>query len=313
MKKIELHAHLNGCIRKSTFIELATKKNIDLSAIADNFGKTLERCFLTFGYVHEICDSLDVVQRITEELIVDFIKQNVVYFEIRTAPKVYPGKTMVDYIDAVVSIMRKYESDNFHARLIICVNRSSPLPINESIIETAILLKEKMHPYIVAVDFCGDPTKGRFKDVEPLFVKARAAGYRVTLHAGEIANYPDNDDIVAFRPDRLGHCAMFSQEQVENLKKLRIPIESCASSNLNTLGKGTYADVPNIKWMKGEKYPFSLCTDDTILFNNDATGERFEVANAFGYSESELLELERNVVNFIFDEESKPWLAKLLE
>lgn len=85
----ELHAHLNGSIRKSTFCELAAKKGIDLSSIADNFGKTLERCFLTFKYIHEVCDSLEIVQRITEEIIVDFINHNTAYFEIRTVCFMY--------------------------------------------------------------------------------------------------------------------------------------------------------------------------------------------------------------------------------
>jgi len=209
--------------------------------------------------------------------------------------------------------MKKFESDYFRARLIICLNRASTLSANEEIMETAIALKEKMHPYIVGIDFCGDPTKGRFRDIEKLFIKARAAGYKITLHAGEIANYPDNDDIIAFRPDRLGHCAEFTEEQIENLKKLRIPIESCPTSNLFTLTKGSYKDVPNIGWMKESNYPFSLCTDDTILFNNDTIAERFEVARAFHYNESQIMELERNVVNFIFDEESKSWLSKLME
>lgn len=225
----------------------------------------------------------------------------------------YPGKTITDYIETVVGVMRNFESDSFKSRLIICVNRSSSLSFNEEIVNTAIALKERLHPYLVAIDFCGDPTKGRFKDVEPLFAKARAAGYKITLHAGEVANYEDNDDIVGFKPDRLGHCAVFTEEQVAVLKKVRIPIESCPTSNLFTLGKMSYKEVPNVAWMKENAYPFALCTDDTILFNNDATAERFEVARAFGYSKDEIVELERNAVNFIFDEEAKSWLSKIME
>lgn len=209
--------------------------------------------------------------------------------------------------------MKKYESQHFRARLIICINRTTPQSINEQIVDTAISLKDKLHPYIVGIDFCGDPTKNSFKDVEELFIKARDAGYKITLHAGEIANYPDNDDIVGFKPDRLGHCAIFNESQIENLKKLRIPIEACPTSNLFTLAKGSYKDVPNIKWMKENDYPFSLCTDDTILFNNDVTAERFEIARAFGYNETEIMELERKAINYIFDEESKVWLEKVME
>ena len=228
------------------------------------------------------------------------------------APKVYPEKTLADYIDVVVSAMKKFESDHFRSRLIICVNRGSTFEEGEAIVNTAISLKEKMDPYLVGIDFCGNPSKGCFKNVEPLFVKARDAGFKITLHAGEIVNYPDNEEILAFKPDRLGHCALFSEEQVGKLKASRIPVEVCASSNKSTLGKHSYNDVPNIKWMKECSYPFSLCTDDTILFNNDATGERFEVAHAFEYKWQEVIDLERNTINYIFDEKSKDWLTSIM-
>ena len=64
--------------------------------------------------------------------------------------------------------------------------------------------------------------------------------------------------------------------------------------------------------MKECSYPFSLCTDDTILFNNDATGERFEVAHAFEYKWQEVIDLERNTINYIFDEKSKDWITSIM-
>ena len=30
---------------------------------------------------------------------------------------------------------------------------------------SAIALKEELHPYIVGIDFCGDPIKNRFKEL----------------------------------------------------------------------------------------------------------------------------------------------------
>ncbi len=71
-------------MRKSTLLELAGKKGLDLSKIRDNFGKDLDRCFQTFTAVHKCCDSLAVIRRITEEMIEDFSKENVAYLEIRT-------------------------------------------------------------------------------------------------------------------------------------------------------------------------------------------------------------------------------------
>ena len=96
-----------------------------------------------------------------------------------------------------------------------------------------------------------------------LFIKARKAGLKVTVHTGEMENYPDNDDIIAFKPDRLGHGALLSSSQVEQVKSLAIPIECCPTSNVNILGLISYNQLPNVKWMKESNHTFSLCTDDT--------------------------------------------------
>jgi adenosine deaminase len=161
-----------------------------------------------------------------------------------------------------------------------------------------------------------------FKDFEPLFITARKAGLKTTLHIAEITNLPDNDSILAFAPDRLGHGVLLSPGQVEVLKKAHIPVEVCPTNYQSTLQLLAYSDTPNVKWMKEQNHPFTLGTDNTckrqsalrflVLFNTNATGERFEIAHAFGYSFQEMQLLELNAADMIFDDAHKPWLrAKL--
>jgi len=207
--------------------------------------------------------------------------------------------------------MKKYESANFKARLIISINRTSTFAFAENIVSSVIALKNDLQPYIVGLDYCGDPTKGKFTDFVPLFVRARAAGIKITCHIGEIDNFEDSEAIINFKPDRLGHGCHLTKEQIEKIKGMGIPIESCPSSNVNTLHK-SYNELPNIKWMKECGHLFSLCTDDTILFNNDATGERFEIAHAFEYSLEDMNNIEKNATKMIFDENEKTWLQKLI-
>ena len=77
MPKIELHAHLNGCIRPKTFMELATQQGVDVTSsfiyiyiyiyieVLEADGKTTKVAFETFGLIHKLCNSLPIVQRIT--------------------------------------------------------------------------------------------------------------------------------------------------------------------------------------------------------------------------------------------------------
>ena len=45
--------------------------------------------FRVFDLIHKVVNSLEIIKRITREMIIDFEEQNVIYLEIRTTPKVF--------------------------------------------------------------------------------------------------------------------------------------------------------------------------------------------------------------------------------
>ncbi|CAF4440421.1 unnamed protein product, partial [Adineta steineri] len=92
--KIELHAHLNGCIRSSTFRQLLTSSDdqIRLDTLDKNFssGNTHSRManvFEKFALLRSCVTNLDDIRRITHETLEDFIDDNVMYVELRTRPR----------------------------------------------------------------------------------------------------------------------------------------------------------------------------------------------------------------------------------
>ncbi len=48
----------------------------------------MSHAFKIFDLIHKCVNSLDIVKRITREMIADFSSQNCAYLEIRTTPKV---------------------------------------------------------------------------------------------------------------------------------------------------------------------------------------------------------------------------------
>lgn len=115
LPKVELHAHLSGCIRESTLIDLARERNIALSDTlihAPSMGessscsrspanasdnnvsqyynkrpRSLSECFLVFEEIARAVNDLPALERVTREALEDLAASHVVYAEIRTTPK----------------------------------------------------------------------------------------------------------------------------------------------------------------------------------------------------------------------------------
>ena len=119
LPKVELHAHISGCIRESTLRELfyalgpnhgapshAVKllqerwrerdalaaTNAAAAAHDDDAAhlftrRSLAECFALFDLIHACVTDRDTVARVTREAIEDFAADNVAYLELRTTPR----------------------------------------------------------------------------------------------------------------------------------------------------------------------------------------------------------------------------------
>ena len=138
LPKIELHAHLNGCIRESTLLQLATQRNVTLSSLLhdlqeethfsgeekcsesaeDKINKkrrSLLECFDIFVEIGKCVTDLEALRRIAEEALEDFAKEGVAYLELRSTPKillnVMGGRecTKREYVETILNVMQKFE------------------------------------------------------------------------------------------------------------------------------------------------------------------------------------------------------------
>ena len=303
--KIDIHAHLNGSIRRITFYELLSEEyRREVSELFKEMN--YKNAFKLFSYLGIILTDLSIVKRITHEMIEDWNKHNVIYLEIRTSLKRINNTSKIDYLNTILEeINESNQKLDIQTRLIISINRDLPISEAEDTFNSFLAFESPLKKLIVGVDYCGNEDREQFKwsDIVPILNKFKECGLKVTYHIAESKNY-QMIDFEVFKPDRLGHTYFFSDEHVNQTIQQRIPVEFCPSSAMCTLGVDSFKNIPWTKYVnKSKNLNHFICinTDDTLLFNGDITQECFEICNAFNISITDLKTMYLSTIDFIFE------------
>ena len=267
LPKVELHAHLNGCVRDRTMLEFAQSDDRPAgdalpttlaslretlargSTLGDGRGRPrpLSECFELFGAIHALCTDHARIARVAAEAVVDFARDGVVYLELRTTPKDLEarGVSKESYCEAVLRgmalgshVARKAAPAHaaFVARLVLSVDRRESVAEAKRTVRLAAYLRDT-DCGVVGVDLSGDPSVGSFAKLEPALRLARKNGLPVTLHCGEAANARGEEAaMLRFKPERLGHCVFTARDETlwAQLRASKIPVELCITSNVVT-------------------------------------------------------------------------------
>ncbi len=329
--KVELHAHLNGSIRRSTLAELARDAGLDDKAahILENDARSLSEMFEVFDVIHKAVKGPKTVRRIAREMMEDMAADGVVYAEIRTTPKADP--LYEDYIEAVLNGMQDYayasrrDPHRTIGRLLLSIDRGGKLdPTGRSTEGEVIvcLAWEFMCQGVVGIDLSGNPTKGQWSHWKKALKEARECGLKIALHAGEV---PDKDEemkeMLDFHPERMGHVCFMSSENEKRLMDSDIAVELCLTSNVLSNSVASY-DAHHFKkylhaWREAKAAApgseaagpsFSICTDDSAVFGSSSSDELAIIHNKFpeeNITWTELRAIGRNAMRGAFLEPGK--------
>ena len=305
--KIELHAHLNGCIRSSTFRQLLSSSTdqIRLDKLDGEFshGDTHSRManvFEKFTLLRSCVTNLDDICRITRETLEDFIDDHVMYAELRTRPRSFQNGTIPSssYIETILETMKKYE-ENICSRLILSIDRTQTL---EQAMET-LKLAENNRTYIVGLDLSGDPNVKTFERFRPVFDLAKQINLSTTIHIGELPDQDclnENNSIIDYKPTRLGHFNFRTNEQEQRVIKEKIPLELCPTSNSLTMNLSNLKQHHFDVFYKS-KHPLTICTDDSGLMNCCLSSEIYQIVETFYLTKNDLYEFIFQACNLMFD------------
>ena len=335
LPKVELHRHLEGSLRPETLWELHQRQAQTLHAGFDalksawtippgerpGFGNFLAR----FGALSFKFGGIEAFERVAREAIADAADDGVVHLEISFNPvfaarrmkPVPPGgwanaptepDAAIDEAAAAIIESARNEAARRGISIvyILSVARDRGMDVCRS---TVALLKRPVGIHFGAIDLCGHEAvpAAPFRE---FFDDWRAAGRKITIHAGEDPSGPGaanvREALVDFYAQRIGHGvrAIDDPALVAELARSGVALDICPTSNFQTLACRTLQDHP-LRSLLEAGVRTTINTDDPGISMTTLSAEYLRAANECGLSFDQLRRCAMNGVHaaFLYEKE----------
>jgi aminodeoxyfutalosine deaminase len=308
MPKAELHIHLEGSVRPATLLALARRNGIalpfrDEAELRDYYRF---RDFEHFLQVYDlICDSIhtpDDLTLMTYELGAAAAAQNVRYMEVTftTCGRLRRGLALDDQLAGVNAGARQAEHE-FGVRM-----QFIPDVVAENTLAEVWTLARwavtQQGNGVCALGLAGREVGRDNAALAPIFTYVRDAGLPRTLHAGETVG-PESvwQALTTLHADRIGHGvrAIEDEKLIDLLYAMQTPLEICPTSNV-CLGVAPDMASHPIRRLWDAGCYLTVNTDDPPMFNTTLADEYRALAEAHGFTQSEIQHLVLNAVRAAF-------------
>mmetsp|Transcript_25330 Transcript_25330/g.63542 ORF Transcript_25330/g.63542 Transcript_25330/m.63542 type:complete len:342 (-) Transcript_25330:71-1096(-) len=279
LPKAELHCHLNGCVRDDTLADLArgSEELERLAHAAIRGERDLAQIFGVFSLIHQLVRTEQALRRITREAVEDMYEDGVWYAEIRTTPK-RVGSGDIDeerYVQIVADEVEKTQTrlnQGGSHPIFVCLLLSINREMSEKEAMNVVKLATRYSDKVVGIDVSGNPSKGAFQTFMPALTQARREGLKITIHCGEVRNDNEVNEIIKFKPERIGHFCCRTSEMEEEVERAGIVVELCPTSNLLTNSVDSF-DTHHFHDLIRSGMKLCVCTDDPGVFRCKLSGE----------------------------------------
>jgi len=310
---VDLHRHLDGSVRLATVLDIARRHGIHLPAddveglrpYAQIQGAvpSLMDFIAKMDLFKQIFVDVEAIERIAYENVEDAVAEGIDYIELRFSPAFMGERYGIAphvVTGAICAGLRAARARlPIQAQLIAIMSRHLGEERCWEELEAAIA---HQHEGIVAVDLAGDEANFPGQRFRRHFDRARAAGFHITVHAGE-ADGPASvrQAIEELGAERLGHAVRATEDPavLDMIAERGVAIESCPTSNIQTSTVASYAAHPLPLFLRRGML-VSLGTDDPGISALDLPYE-YRVARAeLGLLAEELRRLQANGVAAAF-------------
>jgi adenosine deaminase len=315
---IDLHRHLDGNVRLQTILDLSRQHNlplpaVDLEGLRPHVQVTQPQpgvmAFIDkFGLMIGVLADYDACRRVAYENVEDARREGLHYVELRFSPwfmaephSLDPAGVVAAVVDGVEAGMRDFA---VKAKLIGIISRTYGPEIGWK--ELAALLRHR--DQLAALDLAGDEKQWPGDLFVDHFRRARDVGWRITVHAGELAG-PESvwQAIGGLGAMRIGHAVSAIQDAalMDYLAEQRIGIESNLTSNVQTSTVPDYASHP-LRLFLERGLLATINTDDPGISGIDLRYEYDVAAPAAGLTPEQIRQAQHNalVAAFLSPEEA---------
>lgn len=322
--KAELHRHLELSLRDSTIQELAPQFGFDLSkegAFEHHF-KILEPMKDLGSALHKFLDTQkllateEILERIAYEACEDAFNEGIKILELRYAPTFvalnHPELSFQSIHDAFMKGVNNAEHNlQMAVGMIGILQRILPVEENLKVVDFIIKNKDSF----VGIDLADNEVGFDPAPFAPCFEKAKEAGLRITVHAGEALEKGSErnilDSVSKLHAERIGHGIQCYRdpEVLDFVVKNQIPLEVCPTSNILTGAVSNIQEHP-IKKLLEAGVNVTISSDDPGIFNKN-TLEEYELLNTeLNLDESTLIKCSHRAAQASFidqDKKQKIW------
>ena len=308
--KAELHLHLEGCIRLDTLWRLARENQVEIAGVSSREDlarlyriQNLDQFVYFFINVLQqcICRAQDIGLCFAD--LREYMQRNQVrYAELFFSPSklLFKGIDYGDIVEELQNGSEKLAQEGYICKFLIDVSRSfGP----ENAMRNLNYVLSYPCEAVIGIGLGGSEQDGPAGDYVEVFRRARESRLRCVAHAGEDVG-PESvwQSIELLKAERIGHgtSSMHDAELRTEIRRRRIPLEICITSNTLTRRFVSVAAEHPVRLFYEEGLPVTLHSDDPALFGSELNDEYRVLVEQCGFGAYDVLCIMENNVKMSF-------------
>ncbi|MGH7676348.1 MAG: adenosine deaminase, partial [Gemmatimonadales bacterium] len=308
--KVELHVHLDGCLRPATMLDLARAQGVRLpadtpealaQALSVREARSLEDYLRRYELTLAVMQTPAALERIAYEFVVDAAAEHVRYVEVRYSPLLHrPALTLAAAIEAPLRGLGRAQAETgTRVGLIVCAIRTRPPAESLELARAAV---DYRGAGLVAFDLAGAELGHPAREHRAAFEYAAAHGLACTCHAGEgDGAHSIREAVETCGAQRIGHGTRLAEDPalLDELVDRKMPLEMCVTSNVHTRAVAAVAEHPCKRYLDRGAV-VTLNTDSRLMDGITLTDEYYLAHATLGLSRQDLVRVVLNACESAF-------------